>query len=48
MTRLEDRQTLAREIMQAQIGGARLTEACALAASNVRQAFAAASRLRSE
>ena len=31
MTRLEDRQTLAREIEQARTGGARLAEACALA-----------------
>ena len=31
MTRLEDRQTLARGIEQAQMGGARLAEACALA-----------------
>jgi len=30
MTRLEDRQTLAREIEQARTGGARLAEVCAM------------------
>jgi hypothetical protein len=38
MTRLEDRQTLVREIEQARTGGARQAKACALAGLDPRTA----------